>query len=142
MKNKNRHKEQSYIYPGEYVGNGEIEKIKNNNKQTVALNLTELPDLFKIEMFIPGVSREDIVIDIVDNVLTVRVTQKKKIKCIGEVCSVKEFESEGHIERKVVLPKKIDAIFTNAEYKSGVLKLHVPKSNKEEKITKTRIVVY
>lgn len=146
MTRKQLSKSESHVYPGEFVTNSDIERIrhifKKNKRQKPALNLIELPDLFKIEIFIPGVKREDFIIEIMDNVLTVKVLQNETIKCVGEVCTLKEFEAEGHLERKVILPKNVDAIFTNAEYKSGVLKLHVPKSNKEEKQKKTRIVVY
>lgn len=138
----------SHVYPGEFVPileeQSSISKVGDTTKNTIIkplVNMTEMQDLLKIEVFIPGVKKEDILVEINENILSVIVTNKKEITCVGEVCTLHEFDSN-KFERKIPLPKNSDITFINAEYNGGVLKLHIPKTSNENLYKQMRVVVY
>ena len=130
------------IYPGEYVSlynNDEITKnLKRSDKvHTIpAVNITELADSFKIEMAIPGVQRENLVVNADGNILSVCVVNQSSSQ------SGKRQVSYDGFEYPIVLPGNIDAQFISAEYLSGILVIHVSKTKQPMRDLHTRIVVY
>lgn len=134
------------IYPGEYIPMPEIEslleelKISRSDVAKPLLNMEEFRDCFKIEMAIPGFKREDIIIRVKDNVLTVMVMRsidKKSRRHLG----IHEFEHE-YLERQIALPQNADPEFASAEYNQGILNLYFPKTLEPSKSGINRIIVY
>lgn len=88
----------------------------------------------------PGVKREDILIDVEGNVLTVWVLHREFGPC--PVCfQLHEFNYEC-FERHIILPENADAEFISAEYKEGILQIYFPKTKRLSKSINKRIVVY
>jgi HSP20 family protein len=54
---------------------------------------------------------------------------------------IHEFETEC-LERNITLPENANPEFISAEYKQGVLILHIPKTKETVKSINKRIVVY
>lgn len=104
------------------------------------VNVSELADLYKVEVAIPGVRREDFLIHANENVLSVCVLHKEQVQ-IGERFQIHEFNYEC-VNRAIVLPTNADVEFSVAEYKSGILKLYVPKSTQPSRNLNATIVVY
>ena len=136
------------IYPGVYVPLLKEEEIKEELKrshegETVLppVNVTELPDLFNVEVAIPGVERENFLIYADENILTVCVVHKDRGLDKGESFQLHEFNYEC-FNRHIILPDNIDSDFISAEYKAGILRLYVPKAKHPAKNRHTRIVVY
>jgi HSP20 family protein len=134
------------IYPGEYIPMPEIEslleelKISRSDVTKPLLNMEEFRDCFKIEMAIPGFKREDIMIRVKDNVLTVMVMHSISKKS-GQHLGIHEFEHE-YLERQITLPRNADPEFASAEYSQGILSLQLPKTLEPSKSNANRIVVY
>ena len=105
------------------------------------VNITELADSFKVEVAIPGVRREDFLLHANENILFVRVLHKEYVVEGAECFQLHEFNYQC-FDRPVVLPDNADAEFTSAEYKAGMLRLYLPKSDQPVKNRHTRIVVY
>jgi len=105
------------------------------------VNVTELADLFKVEVAIPGVKREDFLIHADDNILSVCVMHKEPGNHDGEIFQQHEFNYEC-FDRHIILPDNADADFISAEYAAGILYLHVPKTKQPAKNLHNRIVVY
>lgn len=91
-------------------------------------NIMEIEDSYKIEMFIPGVSKSDIKIELENDVLTV----SKSVKQDEEeniTYRLREF-ANGTFERKFSLPDDVNAENIKADYNNGILTLTIAK--KEE----------
>jgi len=136
------------IYPGDYVpllSAREIEEELKLSHEGEALfppvNITELADSFKVEVAIPGVRREDFLLHTDGNVLFVRVLHKEYLVEGSERFQLHEFNYQC-FDRRVVLPDNADAEFMSAEYKAGILRLYIPKSDQPAKNRHTTIVVY
>ncbi len=94
-----------------------------------ALDIYEDNDKVVIEAEVPGVKKDDIKINIEDNVLTIKAEKKKEEK-IKDKDVVYEEIAYGMYTREIELPHTIDTDKIEAEYKDGVLKIVLPK--KEE----------
>ncbi|MDN3654286.1 Hsp20/alpha crystallin family protein [Ferruginibacter paludis] len=134
------------VYPGTYV------PAQNETDLQVALNLphkgkmisppanvTELADLYKIEVAIPGVEKGNFLVFADDNTLSVAVMNYPPDK--DENFRLHEFNFEC-FKRLIPLPKNIDAEFANAEYRNGILYMNVPKAINPVVNQHIQIVVY
>ncbi len=85
---------------------------------------------FVVSAELPGVSRENLDIDLRNNRLTVR--GKKDVENREETDGyVKVERSRGSFERSFFLDDKVDAENIKAEHKDGVLRLTLPKKREE-----------
>ncbi len=93
---------------------------------TPTVNSRETSDAYYIEIDLPGVKKEDIEIDVKDNVLT--VSGERKVKDEMKEENYYKIESRyGKFVRSFTLPKNanIDKISANSE--NGVLEIKIPK---------------
>jgi HSP20 family protein len=148
MQAVNSYKTNHPVYPGAYVPllnedelHREIIQSFSGKADLLPVNITELPDLYVVELSIPGVSREDFLIHADENILTVCVCHKG--------CSLhtkadfkKQAFNYGLLDQHIDLPANADPAFISAEYNSGTLRFHVPKNKKPVKNLHARIVVY
>ncbi|APF17563.1 Hsp20/alpha crystallin family protein [Caldithrix abyssi] len=90
------------------------------------MNVEELKDAYRITLEVPGMEKDDIDISIKDDVLTISGEKKEDFKEEGTL-----FRRErwfGKFTRSLTLPGDVDVDKIEAEYKNGVLTLHLPKS--------------
>jgi HSP20 family protein len=84
-----------------------------------------------LEADVPGVDKENIELDIKDNVLTLKGT-KKEIKREKDGKKFYRYErSTGSFSRSFMLPENIKKEEIEAEFDKGVLKITIPKMPKE-----------
>ena len=120
------------VYPGVYRLLPETEALVkelsvtgNDQGVQVLVNMEELENCFEIEMIVPGVKREELIIYITDNIVSVIALQhpckpKKDLQ-------IHEFDA-CCIQRHILLPVNADTEFISAEFKRGLLTMHIPKS--------------
>jgi len=135
------------VYPGEYIPLPGIEVLLNELKLTrkesaikPLVNMEEYKGSYQIEVALPGIKREDIFIDVVDNILSVIVLHKNSDE-LKRKLQIHEFDTD-FLERHLLLPEDADAEFVGAEYKEGILCLHIPKRETHQKTNINQIVVY
>lgn len=122
------------VYPGEYIQTEEAEMIMSKIQSADAItfsvppmNMDEYDKCYMIEIGLPGAMREDINVNVQENILSVMVLHKKRDISSVKALRVHEFEKD-LLERKIFLPKDADTEFIAAEYREGMLKLCVPKT--------------
>ncbi|WP_456457534.1 Hsp20/alpha crystallin family protein [Nitratifractor sp.] len=100
-----------------------------------AVNTRETEDAYYIEVDLPGVKKEDITIDVKDNVLTIsgerKIEEERKEDDFYRVESI-----YGTFERSFTLPEDVDVDKIEAEAKDGVLTVKIPKAQSVEKTPK------
>ncbi len=89
-----------------------------------AANIVENENNFELSLAVPGFEKEDIKINLEDNVLT--VSSEKEVKDDEVNFSRREF-AYGAFSRSFKLPKTVDAENIKAEHKNGVLNIIIPK---------------
>ncbi|MEO8819577.1 MAG: Hsp20/alpha crystallin family protein [Ginsengibacter sp.] len=138
----------SSIYPGEYVPirnetdvKEEINQTDRKNINHPAVNIIEQSDLYKIEVAIPGVKREELLIYTKENVLSVCAIHSDKRNASSKNRQLHEF-NYSWFDRHISIPENADTTFISAEYKSGILKIRIPKATLPLKNLHSRVIVY
>ncbi len=99
-------------------------------------NIWEDKDKFNIELSAPGFTKEDIKIEVEDDIMTISGEHKTESKQTEKTFTRKEF-NYGSFKRSFTLPENVDTESINAKYENGILKLELPKKETEvEKATK------
>ncbi len=94
-------------------------------------------DNIVIKAELPGVKKEDVSIDVKNNVLTLK-GERKHEENIDEQNYYRRESAYGKFQRSFTLPDAVDPNKIEASYKDGVLKVTVPKTE-ESKTRKIEI---
>ncbi len=103
-----------------------------------ALATRESENAYHIDLDLPGLKKEEINVDINDNILTVSGERKFKNE-INEKDFYKLETAYGKFQRSFTLPENADVLNICAKYDSGVLEIEVPKAIKEQNKQKIEI---
>ncbi len=123
----------------------DISQAKHMKSNRPAANVIEEKNQFKIHLAIPGLSKNDINIQVEKNILTISTKQEEiieegktdKPEIVNEKAKAKVLRREfnfSDFERKFKLPKTVDTLKIAASSENGILNIVLPK--KEEAIEK------
>jgi len=110
--------------------------------RSMPLDVVEKDKIFEVKADIPGVKKEDIHVEVDDNVLSIKVDTKEEKKEDKEEQGVKwhRYErSSSFVQRSLRMPENADLVNIGAKYDHGVLTLNVPKKAEQKK--SSRVVV-
>ena len=96
---------------------------------TIKIDLSENDTAYTVRAEIPGVKKEDVKVTVEDGVLTIQGERKQEKEEKGRKYHRIE-RAYGRFVRSFTLPDTVDEGKVRAEYADGVLKLHLPKSEK------------
>jgi len=92
-----------------------------------AIDITEDSNHYFLHADLPGMSHENIDLIATNNVLTIKGERHENKE--SEIDGIKRVERHfGRFERRVSLPENAKTDAVSAEYKDGVLKITIPKS--------------
>lgn len=113
----------------------EDQELQKDIQFIPAVNTREGDDAYYIEVDLPGVKKEDINIDVHDNILTVSGERKiEKERKDDEFYRVESFY--GKFERSFTLPEDVDSDKIEAKDENGVLLITIPKAQQVDKAPK------
>ena len=150
MKNDNLYDYGYYIYPGVYVPLKQKEEAEvkcaithHHDGDTILppVTITELDQLYKVELNIPNVKRENFLIYADNNILSVCLVNVEHRECEGEKPPRQLFSYEC-FNQPVILPENADAEYASASYNAGTLLIYLYKTRLPAEHLHTRIVVY
>lgn len=101
----------------------------NTNTTLPAVNIKETEDAYLLDFAAPGYKKEDFVIELNNDVLTVSSERKVEEEENDENFTKKEFSYES-FTRSFNLPELVEGDKIKATYKNGILEIKIPK--KEE----------
>jgi len=101
-----------------------LEKNQHVFNQGIRTNITEIDDGFAFHLALPGVNKDQISLDINEQILTLTVGQKENQE--SDEYRFKEFDFNG-AKRSFKLSKTIDTETINAEMKDGILTITMSK---------------
>lgn len=111
------------------VPNGEKKEAISVAEWSPVVDITEDEKEYVIKAEIPEMKKEEIKINVHDDVLSVSGERKYEQEEKGKKYHRVE-RSYGSFMRSFTLPEDADGSKIAAEYKDGVLKLHLPKTDK------------
>ncbi len=113
---------------------GELSQMMN-----VSMDVAETEQAFEVQVDLPGLSPDDVDILIDNNTLTIRGQRSEETEQQNEEKQFHRVERyRGSFSRSVVLPNSINEDEAAAEFRDGVLKIVIPKSE-EAKPRKIKI---
>jgi HSP20 family protein len=98
-----------------------------NGKLTPRIDVSETDKKVEVTVELPGVDEKDIDISLSDDLLTIKGEKKSETEKTEKNYHLVE-RSYGSFERMTRLPCEVEADKVKAEFKSGVLKISLPKS--------------
>jgi len=105
-----------------------------------AINIKESEDGFKIEVMAPGFSKENITINVKNNVLSLSGNIETSEEVIAEKFTRKEF-SMSSFERSFTLPSYVESEKIEAKYENGILHVSIPKKIADKSKTERMISI-
>lgn len=104
--------------------NEEMSQLMN-----VSMDVAETDQAFEVQVDLPGLNPDDVDIQIDNNTLTIRGERNDESEEQDEAKQYHRVERyRGSFARSIVLPNSINEDETAAEFKDGVLKIVIPKS--------------
>lgn len=92
-----------------------------------AVEVSETPTEFLATVELPGLKREDVTVEFIDGILSIRgEKQEERKEEEGKKYLLWE-RSYGSFQRSFTLPGEIDGAKVNAEFGDGILTVHLPK---------------
>jgi HSP20 family protein len=134
------------IYPGDYVPLIKVKEIQeelkqHHEKEYLPMNLKELKNEYVVEVAIPGVNRENILVEATENILSICMLQKDCDMLEGADFILHKSNCRC-FDRKIILPNNVDTEFIDAHYSAGMLRFHIPKMKICSTNKHTPIVIY
>jgi HSP20 family protein len=95
-------------------------------------DIIETDDNIIVHIALPGLKREDITLDISEKYLKIQAKFDTEEDIHGAYVTLTD-KKTGVIKRAIKLPKKVIPIEATAKFDNGILKVVIPKLEKEEK---------
>lgn len=114
------------------------EDFAKNCAAKPASNVFETEKEFKIEVLLPGFVKEDLQLNVHNNLLTVKVEKEKEENAEEYKYAHREF-SATNFEKQYRLPKSVDVEKIGAKFENGILNIELPK--KEEALEKAPVEI-
>lgn len=104
------------------------------------INVKQSGDDIAVHVELAGIKPEDVDIEVTDGVLTIKGERKSETEKEDEGWLVRE-SSFGSFQRSLVLPEGVDPASIRAEFKDGMLEVHVPKALEAAKPKVTKVAI-
>lgn len=102
------------------------------------VDITETDSTIEVAADLPGLERDDVILDITDNILTLQGEKKEETREESTNRTVYRMERiSGSFLRRITLPAEVEADQAEATFRNGVLRVTLPKaaSSKPRQIT-------
>jgi HSP20 family protein len=96
-----------------------------------AVDLIDRRDTLEVRVELPGIAKEDVEISLKDDTLTIRGEKKMEKEEKGENRYYVE-RSYGAFSRTLTLPARVKGDEVKANYRDGILEIHLPKAEEEK----------
>jgi len=111
--------------------------LSNRPASMPAVNIKEDEKKYSLELAIPGINKNDLKIDMKEDVITISSEMKKESEENSDGYKRKEF-SYSAFSRSFYVPENVNKEKIEASYKDGVLSVTLPKEDEQKsKISKT-----
>ncbi len=96
-----------------------------------AVDILDMPDGIVIKADLPGVKKENIRVELTDNIMTLKGERTAEVPAESEKCYRRE-RCFGSFFRAFTLPERVSAEHIRAVLKEGVLEIRLPKPEEEK----------
>lgn len=105
-------------------------------------DVQELENAYQIDLELPGFQKEDLHAELKDGYLTIKATrQTKDDEKDSKGRYIRQERYTGHYQRSFYVGKDVTQEDVHASFENGVLKLIVPKKEKQPKINESKTIM-
>lgn len=90
--------------------------------------MTETDDQYQMSVDLPGLKKEDIKIELSENILTVSGERRREVRSDKKEKIQRYEKSYGFFKRSFALPTVVEREKISAHFENGVLELEIPKA--------------
>lgn len=113
-------------------GLGKVGSFENSSDWRPSADIVPTKEGYELTAELPGVSKDNVKIEIEDDVITLRGEKKTETEKEEGQGGYYQERSYGSFVRRFQLPEGIDPKLVKAEFKDGVLKMKIPKKQQQE----------
>ncbi|MBS3740958.1 MAG: Hsp20/alpha crystallin family protein [Candidatus Cloacimonetes bacterium] len=117
--------------PSDFFGEDFFDHFRNSTSCRIPVDIYEKDGNVNLDFELPGMSKDDIDIELDKNTLTIRGSFEKD-KEIDENDYYRKERYEGSFSRSFTLPVGVTQKDIDAKFKDGILKVIFPKQTEEE----------
>ncbi|MDB4584667.1 Hsp20/alpha crystallin family protein [Draconibacterium sp.] len=122
-----------------FLKNDHHESYLHNCGSKPATNIFETEKEFKLEVLLPGYKKDDVQINLNNNLLTIKVENEVKEEKSGEYKYAHREFGAYNFEKQYHVPKSVNGDNISARFENGVLNIELPK--KEEALEKAPVEI-
>ncbi|HUS87579.1 MAG TPA: Hsp20/alpha crystallin family protein [Bacteroidales bacterium] len=124
------------VFESDFFNEGFNSPIFGNGLNKPAVNIREDEKQFGIEVALPGLSKDDIKIEIEKDMLMISSERKDEKEESRDGYTRKEF---GYCSfcKNFKIPENVEADKISAVFKNGILNIELPKTKEETKLSRT-----
>jgi HSP20 family protein len=111
-------------------------ELESKTAKVPAVNIKKDEKEIVLELMAPGFEKEEIKINLEENILTVAGEKKTETKEENETYTRREFTAAS-FSRSFSLPENVNSEEIKAEFKNGILFVSIPKKAEEKKEAKS-----
>ncbi|MDI9438254.1 MAG: Hsp20/alpha crystallin family protein [Euryarchaeota archaeon] len=112
----------------------DIEKSVVNYTFLPGKDILETDDSIIVHLALPGINKENITLNLTESKLKIKAKLDSEHKMGGIFVTHKD-RKHGYIRRTVRLPRKVMPEKAEAKFENGVLRVEIPKQEKDEGIS-------
>lgn len=116
----------------EFFNNSFVSNSKN-------VNIEETESSYELSMELPGFTKDDIKVEVENDVLTISSEVEKKEE-VNEKKFIKKSFSKSSFKKSYILTEDVDKENINAKLENGILNLSIGKIRQIEEKTKTKLI--
>ena len=105
----------------QFIGQDELKR------SPTSVNIVEREDHFELQLLAPGYGKEDLKLQVENEVLTISAEKKHESQSTGERFTRREFVLNS-FSRSFRLPEKVNVDALEASFTNGILKVVIPRS--------------
>lgn len=111
----------------------------NGNRRLPAVNVKETDKSYLLELAVPGIDRNNLKIDMNEDVLTISSEVKNENEQENDGYMRREFSFDS-FTRSFYIPENVNKEKIGASYKDGILTVEMPKEEEKGKISKQIVI--
>lgn len=123
------------VYMSNFFDNDLDSFFNSSRRYKPAVNVREDDKVYNLDLAIPGMSKDDIKIEIEKDILMISSENNEKKESNKNGYNVREFGYQSFC-RSFNIPDNADSEKISASYKDGILNIVIPKSKEDVKVNR------
>lgn len=109
----------------------QLENVEHGMRGRPRADVEDTDETFVVTVDLPGFEREDVEIEVRDDVLTIEAEHDEEQEATLEDRFVRRERRHASVARSISLPASVDESSATASYEHGVLRVELPKASPE-----------